>query len=157
MAKESDQKAQGVEFTSDVYLTAALERAGALQKLYDDGEYSLALYVSGVAVECMFRSYRTEIESPFSARHDLYALAKEARFAERVPERLKEKYAADLGAIVTRWNNAHRYRSEQATLKYLNRAGLYRGIKGDVLKENTRKAVNAAIDIVQLGARRWKS
>lgn len=153
---EAEQKKLGIEFTSDVYLIAAVERAGAIQKLYDEQEYSLALYVAGVAVESMFRAYRVKLDPEFSARHNLYELAKEARFAEQVPERLAEKYAANLGVVSARWRNGHRYRSEEATLKFLNRAGLFKGIKGDVLKENARKTINAATEIVALGARRWK-
>jgi hypothetical protein len=154
MADEAEQNKLGAEFTSEIYL-AAVERAGVLQKLYDEGEYAVALYLAGVAVESLFRAYRAKIDPMFSARHNLYALANEARFADCVPQRLAEKYAADLGAVATRWSNSHRYRSEDATRKYLNRAGLFKGIKGDVLKENARKAINAATGIVTLGARRW--
>ena len=152
----AEQKKLGIEFASDIYLAAALERARVLQKLYDEEEYALALYVAGVAVESMFRAYRFELDPEYSACHNIYELPKEARFAERLPERLAEKYAANLGAVAARWRNSHRYHSEQATLKFLNRAGLFRGIKGDVLKENARQTINAATDIVALGARRWK-
>lgn len=155
MANKLDQKKLGTEFTGEVYLAAATERVGILQKLYDEGDYVLALYTAGVAVESLLRAYRTKIDPEFSSRHNLYELAKEAKFSEKVPKKLTEKYAADLGVVAVRWNNSHRYRSEQAARKYLNRASLYKGIKGDVLKENTRKTINAATDIVALGAKRW--
>lgn len=143
------------EFTGDLYRQTALERAGALQILYDLGKYSLALYAAGLAVEAIFRAYLVKLNPEFDSRHDLKALATDSRFADSIPDRLQEEFAANLGMIAARWSNNHRFRSDDACLKYLNRAGLYRGVKGDVLKENTRKAINAAIAIVFLGDRRW--
>jgi DNA-binding phage protein len=126
---ESEFQRLGIEFTADVYLAAALERGGALQSLYDSGQYVLALYTAGVAVESLFRGFRVKVDPAFSSRHDLYELAKESKFVEYVPARLVEKYAADLGVIAVRWSNNHRYRSEDAVRKRLNRAGLYRALK----------------------------
>jgi hypothetical protein len=155
MSKDRDKR-RGVEFTAKVYRSAAVERAAALQRLYHDGQHVLAIYIAGVAVECMFRAYRARIDPEFSSRHDLIELAKESRIAEHVPAAMGEKYAADLGVVAWRWSNSHRYRSEAAVRKYFNRAGLDRGIKGDALKENARRLVNSAIDLVKLGDRLWK-
>jgi len=148
---------QGVEFTGEAYLAAAVERAGAVQRLYDDGQYGLAIYTAGVAVEALFRAYRTRIDPSFSSRHNLTELAKECRFAEHVPGRLFDEYTANLATVALRWNNAHRYRSGSVMLRYLNRNGLFKGIRGDVLKENARQVINSATDLVNLGVRRWKN
>ena len=156
MAKASPNPL-GVEFTGDVYLAAAVERAGALQRLYDDRQYGLAIYTAGVAVESLFRAYRARLNPEFSSRHNLTELAKAARFAEHVPARLAQVYAASLATVAVRWNNAHRYRSGAAMLRYYNRVGLYDRIRGDVLKENARLVINAAADLVNLGVRRWTS
>ena len=156
MSKSKKKAATPIEFTAEVYRDAALERAGSLQPLYDEREYVLAIYVAGVAVESMFRAYRCQYDPEFSSRHDLYELAKESRFAERVPDALFAKYAADLGVVGARWSNAHRYRSEAALRRYIKRVKLDRGVKGDALKENARRIINAAFDLVTLGARIWK-
>lgn len=157
MAKGSKQSGgpTGVEFTPEVYMAAAIERAGALQRLYDDGQYGLAIYSAGVAVEAMFRAYRTRIDPEFDSRHNLVELAEAARFANHVPAHAADAYSANLAIVAVRWNNAHRYRSDSALLKYLKRAKLYKGIRGDVLKENARRAINAAAELVTLGAKRW--
>lgn len=146
----------GTEFTAKLYLAAGVERAGVLESLHDADEYVLAVYAAGLAVECVLRAYRVRVDPEFSSRHDLWELAAEARFADLVPG-LAEKYAADLGAVAVRWSNNHRFRTAAALLKYLKRAGLDRRVKGDVLKENSRRIVNAALDLVTLGARLWKS
>jgi hypothetical protein len=157
MAESSDARQLGVEFTADVYRAVALERAGALRGLYEDEEFGLAIYTAGLAVESIFRAYRTLFDPEFSSRHNLSELAKEARFSEVVPERLREKYAADLGAVVARWSNNHRYRPEATMRRYLKKAKLDRGIKGDFLKENARRIVNAALSLVTLGDQLWKN
>lgn len=146
----------GIEFTPEVYKAAALEHAGAVQGLYDDRQYTLAIFVAGLAVESMFRAYRMRVSAELDARHDLYELARISKFADRIPEASHESYAANLGIVATRWSNSHRYRSEEAIRKYLKRAKLDRAIKGDPLKENARLVVNAAIELVTLGAQRWK-
>jgi len=145
-----------MEFTADVYWAAAKERAGSLRQLYDAGEFALALYVAGVAVESMFRAFLVITDPEFSSRHDLRELAREAKFAQKVPAELYDASAADLGIIVIRWSNSHRYRSNAAILKYLKRAGLDRRIKGDALKENARRSINAAISLVAVGTKLWK-
>lgn len=157
MAEEPQAPRPGTEFTAKVYKEAAEERAQALQGLYESGEYALALYVTGVAVESMFRAYRFRFDPEFSSRHDLFELAKDSKFGDKVPAGAYEKFMADLGAVATRWSNNHRFRSKAAILKYLKRAGFDRRIKGDVLKENARRAVNAAINVIALGRRLWQS
>ena len=156
MSEDRDKRRPGVEFTAKLYRKAAVERADSLRRLYDHREYVLAIYVAGVAVESMFRAYRAKINPEFSSRHDLFELARESHFADHVPNPLAAQYAADLGVVAWRWSNSHRYRSEAALRKYLKRAGLDRGIKGDALKENARRAVESAIDLVKLGERLWK-
>jgi hypothetical protein len=146
---------QGLEFRPEVYLEAAKERAGLLQFLYDADDYVVALYIAGVAVESMFRAFRARIDPRFDSRHDLYRLAADSRFASGVPASLADQYAADLGTLAVRWSNSHRYRSEAAARRYLKRARLDRGIKGDFLKENARLSVSAAIRLVSLGANIW--
>jgi len=104
----------------------------------------------------MLRAYRVKVDPAFSSRHDLRELAKESKLGAIVPERLFGLYAASLGAIAARWSNNHRYRTAAALLRKLKQSGLDRGIKGDALKENSRRAINAAIDLVNIGDQLWK-
>jgi len=146
----------GTEFTAELYRAAALERMDALRGLYDNGQYVLGLYTAGVAVEAMLRAYRVKVDPEFSSRHDLRELAKESKLGTVVPAKLVGAYAASLGAVAARWSNSHRYRTAAAVLRKLKQAGLDRGIKGNALKENARRAINAAIDLVNMGDQLWK-
>jgi hypothetical protein len=155
MSKSPRLTKLGSEFTAEVYRGAARERTDSLQALYDGEMYVLACYVSGVAVECMFRAYRMRARTDINARHDLHELARESNFEDRVPSSLFAKFESDLTIVATRWNNNHRYRSDETLRKYFKRAHLDRGIKGDFVKENVRKMLNAANDIIVLGDRLW--
>jgi hypothetical protein len=134
----------GNEFKPEIYFHAAQEYMSELQALYDARQYRMLMYAAGVAVECMLRAYRCRIDPEFDARHDLYQLSKDARFAALFPSAAIEKYSAALADVTTRWSNNHRYRSDAAMRAFLKRAKLDRGIKGDSLKENARRISNAA-------------
>ncbi|HEX4124060.1 MAG TPA: hypothetical protein VHY37_04975 [Tepidisphaeraceae bacterium] len=137
-------------------MNAAIEHAGTLRTLYDAGYFVLAIYVSGVAVEAMLRAYRMKIDPRFESRHDLSRLAEEAKFEKRVPWEKMSQFSSDMSTLSLRWSNAHRYRSSQALLRRLKKSGLCRGIRGDALKENARKCVNASVSLVTLGELLWK-
>ena len=132
-----------------------MEHAGALRCLYDNQEFVLTAYVSGLAVECMFRAYRGRIDPEFDSRHDLFELAREAKFADVIPPNLLPKYASDFGVVATRWNNSHRFRSEDALRRMLKHRQFDRRIKGDYLKENVRLMLDASSGIVTLGDQLW--
>jgi len=149
-----------MNFTADVYRTAAEEHVNAARQLYTMERYVLAHYVAGLAVECLFRAYKSRRNpaAPFDEHHGLHELAEAGRFYDLVPEKLAEIRAA-LGDVVTRWLNNHRYRSEGALRAFLKEKKLDRGLpRGtDVLKENSRRIVNAALQLVRLGVSQWGS
>lgn len=144
-----------MDFTAEVYRTAADEHVTVAFELYQSGRYVLAHYVAGLSVECLLRAYRYRLDPAFDERHNLYLLAKAARFYDVVPQRETEKVSAALGAVIAQWQNNHRFRSESALRSFLVERKLYVGIKGDFVKENTRRIVNAAFEIVNLGSVRW--
>ena len=144
------------EFSAEVYRAAAAERLAMLETLYKTGLYTLALYMAGVAVECIFRAYRCKIDPSFDSRHDLYELAKAANFQQLfLPGEIGD-YEMARFEIAGRWSNNHRYRSDAAVRAFLRRSRLNRGIKGDYLKQNTRRAIDAAYFLVTVGLKKWK-
>lgn len=143
-------------FGASDYKMAAEEHITAAGELYRQERFVLAHYVAGLAVECMFRAYRRRIDSVFDSRHDLYELAKASRFFDVVPENRARAIRAALGVVYGQWQNDHRYRSEDALRRFLVEKKLYLRIKGDLVKENTRRVVNAALDLVTLGGSQWE-
>lgn len=146
-----------MRFTAEAYRQAALEHVATARELYDADppRYVMAHYVAGLAVECMLRAYRHWIDTEFDERHDLRALYKAARFDEIVPAALQEKIGTARSIVDSQWQNNHRFCSEEYLRLFFKRGALDRGIRGDFLKERTRRIVNAAFEIVSLGNRQW--
>lgn len=143
------------EFSANGYLAAALEHQSSLDLLYQRRQYVLAMYVAGLAVECVFRAYIQRRTNEFDSRHNLYELARTSSFVDRVPLSHVAEYTRAVSEVAGRWANSHRYRSSAAMQAYLKRMKLDRGIRGDALKENARRIINAANALVELGATLW--
>jgi hypothetical protein len=129
---------------ADVYLTAAQEHVTVAHELYNSRRYVLAHYVAGLAVECLFRAYRCRVDKTFDEKHDLQNLAKAGRFFSVIPPQQIQIIGAALGVVVSQWQNGHRYRSAASLRSFLAEHKLYLRIKGDFVKENTRRVVDAA-------------
>ena len=66
-------------------------------------------------------------------------------------------FAAALGDVWSRWKNDYRYASDDRVLRDLRDRGLTAGIKGDPLKQSSRRVFEAAHELVGLGVGRWNS
>jgi hypothetical protein len=138
------------------YLNASRERLDDARVLHDNHSYVLAHYAAGVAVECILRAYRHRINPEFDSRHNLYLLAKEARFDEVIPKDKYDYYAALLSEVTQMWFNNIRYYDDDGLRRHLKQFGSRRQIKGDVLKESSRSLFDAAEKVVLIGVARWK-
>src|SRR5690349_4076573 len=114
-----------MEFSAEHYYRAALERISQARHLYrqGDGNYALAMYTAGLAVECMLRAFMLKKgKREFESRHDLLLLAKESGMLTVDGERLKEKGLADeqieahekglwasLNDVFIVWRNTYRF------------------------------------------------
>jgi len=142
------------EFRAETYYGAAREHITVAVELHESQRFGLAHYVAGLAVECMLRAFKSRLDPVLDERHDLYQLARSGRFLDGVPQDRLPRIAAELGVIVTRWDNGHRYRSESALRKFLTKRRLFLG-KGDLLRNSSRRIVNAAVEVVTIGAQLW--
>jgi HEPN domain-containing protein len=144
-----------MSFNASDYLSAAQEHVDGARKLYDMRCYVLAHYVAGLAVECLLRAYRYRLSKTFDERHDLTEIFNNSGFRDIVPDNQRDRIGAALGDVVSRWQNDHRYRSEESLRRYLRKKKLNVKVKGDFVKENSRRIVNAAWDLVSIGATAW--
>ena len=142
-------------FNADDYRIAAEEHITAANQLYGLKRWALAHYVAGLAVECMFRAYRCRVNAQFDERHNLGDLARASGFLDNIPSKRVEIISAALSEVVTRWRNDHRFRGEESLRRFLVDRKLYLKIKGDFVKESSRRIVNAATELVNLGAMQW--
>lgn len=157
-------------FKPEHYYRAALERMTQAQLLYrHQASYAVAMYVAGVAVECMLRAFKGRKDSVFHEKHDLPQLFRASGI-------LEVKQATQSGTSVTEtqigiyrrtlqaamidisilWSNDYRYASEDRLRAHLRKkVGLRTGIKGDILKANAVRLLNAAQTFVDKGSRLW--
>ncbi len=137
------------------YYEAAQERLLEANILYQSRRFGLSLYVAGLAVECLFRAFRSLVDPYFEARHDLPELLSISGL-ELVSAGKNSRVIAEATAILfTRWKNDIRYASEKRLRRHFKRLKLDRSIRGDFLKENCRIALNAAQRIVAMGNQQW--
>ncbi len=138
---------------AEIYREAAVEHLALARELHDTGRYVMSHYLAGLAVECILRAYQYRLSPVFSGRHDLQILYSSAGFASIVPQENQEAVGAALSEVSRRWSNSHRYRSEAALRLFLRRANL--GGTGKFVRESSRKIVNAATLVVEIGAVKW--
>jgi hypothetical protein len=146
-----------VNLTADEYRWAALDRIGVAEVLHAAAKYAAAIYFAGVAVECILRAYRLRIDKTFDSRHDPAALLTASGLRDYVPAKRRAEVAAALGDVWSRWKNDYRYASDDRVLRDLRDRGLTAGIKGDPLKQSSRRVFEAAHELVGLGVGRWNS
>ena len=64
-----------MEFPPEHYFQTATQRMRQAHYAYKEGSsYALAIYVGGVAVECLLRAYKGRRDPTFDERHDLLRL-----------------------------------------------------------------------------------
>ncbi len=146
---------QRLQFTAEHYRTAAMQRVQEAWTLHGQQRHGLALYVAGVAVECILRAYRTRRGRQFSERHDLNELLKESGIVEFVSNETRQTLPAHLGTVWANWNNDYRFGHDELIRATLRKQKQNRMIKGDPLKELSRQTINAALEIVTQGASQW--
>ncbi|MBI4955736.1 MAG: hypothetical protein HY908_27200 [Myxococcales bacterium] len=146
-----------MKLTGDDYIGGAAERIGAAGVMYQAELFADALYLSGVAVECVLRAFAREEADTFDGRHDLQRLMKAATLERFVGEKQREAMSAALGEVWARWKNTYRYAPQARLRRELKRLDLDRGIRGDALKENARVALENALTIVNKGTFQWKT
>lgn len=143
--------------TAETYRIAAKEHLLRAQENYDDENYFLAHYLSGLAVECHLRAYLRQIKIQFESRHDLRDLASEAQFFNIVPQNQVDDFSVKFSVLNLRWRSNHRYYSERQFLAYMTEIRAEFGVKGDRWKNLARTILNLAYDVINQGEAKWDS
>lgn len=160
-----------MKFTGEEYFRAAVQRMRQAREIHKSREgYALAMYCSGLAVECMLRAFRWKKASSFEGRHDLTDLLKASDLYRIHEDRAREKgdpeeeirqsairLRAAMVEVAFLWNNNLRFASEASLRAFLNRIGRLQGIKGNALKKNSLDLLDAAQVVVNQGVVLWSS
>jgi hypothetical protein len=160
-----------MDFTADHYYRAALERMSQAHHLYREGKgnFALAMYIAGLAAESMLRAFTLRRgKAEFESRHNVL-LAKESGMLNMDRDKLKEKGLTDeqieghekalwaaVNDVFVLWRNNYRFASEARLLAHIKKMKLYEGVKGDPLKANAFRLLNAAQRLVDKGVLQWR-
>lgn len=136
------------------YRDASTQRLKEADISFQDGRYSLSMYLAGVAAECMLRAYQREPE--FDGRHDVVRLFQACDF-ERFGERAQRRLRAPIETIRELWLNGFRYATETMIRRHLKRKKHDRDLKrnADVLKVKCSELFDACEAVVTMGVEEW--
>jgi hypothetical protein len=161
-----------MDFAAEHYYRAALERMSQAHHLYRQGagNYALAMYAAGLAVECMLRAFLlSRGQRQFESRHNVLLLAKESGVLGVDRAKLKERGLSDdqieghekslwasVNDVFILWRNSYRFASEARLLAHLKKMKLYEGVRGDPLKANAFRLLGAAQRFIDKGVLQWR-
>ncbi|MBI4602864.1 MAG: hypothetical protein HY721_12980 [Planctomycetes bacterium] len=124
----------------------------------DGPDYVAAMYLAGLAVECILQAHALRSGASPDAGHSL------ALWLSRCPSRVREgvtgQTAAEWNTLRALWDNRLRYFSRGGLLGYLRLRGFARGISGGpeaIIRRNAKVLVAAAEAVHSRGRAQWES
>jgi len=144
-----------VRWLPNEYRLAALERIGDADGARRQERFGVAMYLAGVAAECMLRAYHHE-DRPFDERHDLVLLFKDCDL-ERLGDDARTRLRGPIQTIHMLWRNDFRFAHEEMLRLHFRRTGLDRDVHRDAnpVKVKCIALYNACHTVVSMGELRW--
>src|SRR5436305_8006980 len=116
-----------MDFPPAHYFQTATQRMRQAQYLYHEGSsFALAIYVGGVAVECLLRAFKGRRDPTFDEKHDLLRLFAASGILRVDPDKLRAMHWTDaqieehlrtlrvaVNRILRLWANNYRFTSEE--------------------------------------------
>jgi HEPN domain-containing protein len=136
----------GLSHKPEVLYQASLERMEEAQAALDRCRYVLAIYLSGLAVECVLQAIVLREHPQHDSKHNL------AKWLSRCRPSLQDAVKASgiresWALLIAVWRNELRYYSEAGLLGHLRRIDRARGISGGseaILRVNAQRLLEAA-------------
>jgi hypothetical protein len=160
-----------MEFPPDHYFQTATQRMRQAQHLYNEGfSFALAIYVGGLAVECLLRAFKGRRDPTFDEKHHLLNLFAASGMLRVDSKKLRAKDWTDeqidahlrtlrvaVNEIFRLWANNYRFASEERLRSHFKEITGYQSIKGDYLKEQARRFLNSAQRFIDKGVVLWRA
>lgn len=160
-----------MDFPPEHYFQTATQRMRQAQHLYQEGSsFALAIFVGGVAVECLLRAFKGRRDPAFDEKHNLLRLFAASGMLRLDTTKLRAMNWTDaqidahlrtlqvaVDEIFRLWANNYRFASEERLRSHLKKiTGYQQKIKGDYLKEQARKFLNSAQKFMDKGVVQWQ-
>jgi hypothetical protein len=138
--------------------------------LYREGSsYALAIYVGGLAVECLLRAFKGLRDPTFDEKHHMLRLFAASGMLRVDRDKLRARQWTDaqidghlrtlqvaVNEIFRLWANNYRFASEERLRSHLKKITGYQRIKGEYLKEQARQFLNSAQRFIDKGVVQWQ-
>ncbi len=139
------------------YYEAAMERMAQAGQLHRSKQYSIAMYVAGVAVECMLRAFHP-INRGFDERHNIESMFN-ACDLDKLGDRASVRMRAPIQTVHLLWQNRYRFFSESRLRAHIqaikqDKRGVFQG--ADFLKVRCQELHDASNTIITVGVERWQ-
>ncbi|HVA45999.1 MAG TPA: hypothetical protein VNH11_06390 [Pirellulales bacterium] len=159
-----------MEFPPEHYFQTATQRMRQAQQLYREGtSFALAIYVGGVAVECLLRAFKGRRDPVFDEKHNLLRLFAASGMLRVDRDKLLAAQWTDaqidahlrtlriaVNEVFKLWANNYRFASEERLRSHLKEITGHQKIKGDYLKEQTRRFLSSAQTFIDKGVVQWQ-
>lgn len=148
-------------FTKDDYFSASKARYQDLEYLKNsEKSIILALYCSGVSIECMLRAYILVYTKEFDSKHDLEKLYFKSQLGNYLTEDEKEKLLASIKVANKIWSNDLRYCSEKRLRRILAHEFVKMRHKpkdiNKLMSKTKSELFEIAKEILIIGEEKWK-
>lgn len=141
-----------------VLYRASIERINSAHRAFNARDHVLAMFLAGLAVECVLQTLALRSGASRDPRHDLSAWL--AKCPAALQAGIKRDVRADWSRLVALWDNGIRYLSHDGLLEYLRDKGASTGISGGpraVVRQNVRLVLAAATEVHKKGLSQWLS
>lgn len=159
-----------MDFPPEHYFQTATQRMRQAQYLFNESSsFALAIYVGGLAVECLLRAFKGRRDPMFDDKHDLLRLFAASGILRVDRDNLRAKNWSDpqidghlqtlrlaANEIFRLWANNYRFVSEERLRSHLKKITGYRKIRGDYLKEQARRFLSSAQRFIDKGVMLWQ-
>ena len=148
------------KFTKNDYFSASRSRFNDLEYLANNEKSSiLALYCSGISIECMLRAYILTYTKEFDSKHDLEKLYYKSQLGNHLTEDEKERLSRSIKIANKTWSNDLRYCSEKRLRRILAHEFVGSKIQpkdiNKYLSNRKMELFEIAKEILILGEKKW--
>ena|SRR5579862_2685508 len=141
------------KFTRQTYYVAAQEKLVAAESLLTHGQYFVAHYVSGIAIESMLRGLSAN--DVFDSGHSIEYWSRRSGLTSGGSQERRDEFVRYLDEANLRWRANQRYMTAKMLDTHLESIKLDR-VRGDHVKYSSRRMFDLANFIVGAGVVKWQ-
>lgn len=139
------------------YYGAFLERKSEFEKMLNEKEFSLiSLYLAGVGVECLLRSYIWNTNKEFDARHDLNNIYAKCPLKNELTIEDKINFQKHIQILASYWKNDLRYYSKKKFKREFGNEFVRKKYRGDIesqIKKFCDNIFESSLILLEIGSK----